>query len=216
MPTPTFYYDAEDELVIAKFPEDFADFLSDEGWEQDARDFLARWKHIETLTPNDELRFKQVIELAEEYAPIYEVGDETRRPSSKTYDQVFNLLRDMERVDDYGSDDDTIPWDREGALVNRFLSDMSHEVIAEEEERDEAGPEFPDVVVTFKRGDDLPKVVLYSIIALWKGGYPDEAQDLISELSFEFKRNGAAFDALAIISTLCSYIAIEVDERASA
>lgn len=216
MTVPTFYYDVEDELLIAKFPEDFADFLADEGWDQDSRDFLARWKQIEQLTPNSDLIFQQVLDLATEYANIYEVGDETRRPTSKTYDQLFSLLRDLEQADEPDSDDETIPWDREGALVNRFLEDMPREETKVDEDiLDDAGPEFPDVVLILKTGVSLPEIVIRSMRELWHGGYPEEARELLRELSLGFERD-SEFNAVDIVAMICSYIVIEVDERASA
>lgn len=201
--TPTFYYNAEDELVIAKFPEDFADFLSDAGYENDARDFLVRWKQHEQITPPSEVRFDAARELAEEYANVVEIGDESNRPASKTYEQVFHLLRDLEASDEVDSDDEPIPWDREGALVNRFIADMPHEAIVEESEK----PTLTGVSVVAERSEPFGKIVLDSVMALVGVNRMDEARELMSELEFILRNHPHLDD---VIDLICHYVDLEV------
>jgi len=207
----TFYYDVSDELVVAKFPEDFADWLRDEGRDADAREFMARWHDIESTTPWSDLKFDQVVDLASVYANVVEFGDELRTPSRKTYDQLFNLLRDMEASDEPESDDEPMTWDREAALVNRAIADMPSLLPEPEEDEIEIEPTYHDVTIYVAYRTPLHVLTLNVMKALWNNGYQSAVDDLLLDLKYLFRDTAPVTDGDVFLS-LCEYINILPEE----
>lgn len=204
----TFYYDASDELEVAKFPENFADWLMDEGWEQDAREFLVRWKQFEENTPNHEITLDAAVQMAEEYAETSELNAELRNPVSKTYAEAFQLLRDLEKVDEPEGETEPLPWDREAAAINHFLADSSPPVPVNMEEH-----EFADVVVHVDVGENIAHIIAHSLIALAQAGYTSGAKELAFNLKNLFRRNPTNWDVFELI---WSYVDVQPTPRRQA
>lgn len=181
----TFIYDVSDELGVAKLPEDFADWLLDEGREEDAREFLARWHHYEAITPRAELSVEAVIEIAEEYAPVLEMNEEMRSPVSRSFAEAFALLRDAERADEPSSGDDPLSWDREAALVNQALADQGP--LPDPPPRT-ATPlnldehEYPEITVYVPEGCSIMQVLTEVVVALAKEGLRSAVRSFSQDL----------------------------------
>jgi hypothetical protein len=157
-----FVYDVLDELAVAKFPEDFADWLMDEGREADALEFLARWRHYESITPEGELDFDDVIDLAHAYADVVEVNTELRGPVSASFAEAFALLRATEATDEPYSDDAPLTWDREAQVVNQALADQGDYIVP----LDLDEHEFPEIKVYVEKGCSIMDVLTGTILAL--------------------------------------------------
>lgn len=194
-----FWYDAGDELLVARFPEDFNDWLLDEGREDDAKEFMARWKHIESVIPHGELSIEHARDLAEEYATVREFNEESRTPSRKTYEQMFNLLRDLERADEPDSDDEPLTWDREAALVNRAIADMPEEPVLFEDDEDDEGHLYP-VTIYIRHGTPVLDMIIHAAAALVKADYSYGKDDMVYDFGNLLKQpvvtNDEVFDLL--------------------
>lgn len=174
--TLSYYIDMDNELEVAKFPEDFADWLMDTGREQDAREFLHKCQHYEDVTPVEEQEFETVIEIAEEYAPVVKLQDELQTPS-RTYSEVMRLLKDAEAADEPSGGDAPLPWDREAAVINRTLADSAPVVPMDMDDH-----EFPDVKVYVDDDDTLPIILAKTMLALVEEGYPFAAKIFAQDL----------------------------------
>jgi len=195
-----FWYDAGDELLVARFPEDFQDWLLDEGREDDAREFMARWKQLESVMSHSEQLFDYARDLAEEYATVREFNEESRTPARKTYEQMFNLLRDLESADEPNGDDEPLSWDREAALVNRAIADMpepERPVLFEDDEDDEHV--YP-IAIYVRHGTPVLMMFFQTARALVNGGYSYGKDDLLYDFKSLLRQpevtHGEIFDLL--------------------
>lgn len=203
----TFYYDASDELEVAKFPENFADWLMDEGWEQDAREFLVRWKHFEETTPNYEITLDAAVQMAKDYAEVAELNAELRNPVSKSYAEAFQLLRDLEEADEPDGEDAPLPWDREAAAINHFLADSDPTPVDMEEH------EFDDVVVHVDVGETIAHVIAHTLTALAQAGYVGGAKRLAFDFKYLLRQNPTDWQMFELI---WSYVDVQSTPRRQA
>lgn len=188
-----FYFDVADDKVVAKFPEDFADWLMDEGKELDAREFLHKCQHYEEVTPVEELELATVIEIAEEYAPVIKFNEEIREPAS-TYSQVVRLLKDLEMADEPRGGDKPLPWDREAALVNQAIADSAPVTPIDMDEH-----EFPDVKVYVDDDHTILHILANTMLELVEAGYPEAARRFAQDLWFLTRQPRDDFELFSLI-----------------
>lgn len=204
---PSFYYDVSDELEVAKFPEDFADWLMDEGREQDAKEFLVRWKRFEESRPDREITLDAAADLAQQYADVIEINEETRNPAAKSYAEAFRLLRDLESADEPDPDDDPMTWDREAAAVNHFLADSMPAPVDMDEH------EFDDVTVYVDEDEGIVHMIANTITQLAQAGYVDGAKEFALNLKFLLQRNPTDSEMFGLI---WSYVDVRPTPRREA
>lgn len=179
-----YYADFDDDLHVAKFPEDFADWLMDEGRDQDAREFLFIVRQWQDTTARWNQTIEQLVEIAEMYAPVVDVSAETRVPRT-SYTEALRLLRDTERVDEPDSEDDPLPWDREAEIINRMIADESLLAKADtilDEEEEWVLQEYPDVEVYIDDDDTIVSVALKTFYTLMKEGYDEGARMFMTNI----------------------------------
>jgi len=199
--TSAFYYDGDSQLEVAKFPEDFADWLMNEGREQEAREFLARWNRLEETTPYEQVTFELAQDLAEEYAPVVDFAEEIRDPDtdSEMVKALFGIFREREATEEPWSDDPTPSWDREAELVKQVLEDQMPIPL------DLDKHEFPHVKVYVKRSAKIPEIVFRTFQELGTSIDTKTAMRFIQDLLF--LTNGPATDGEIFL--LCwSYVNI--------
>lgn len=214
---PAFYADLSNIIEIAKFPEDFADWLMDEGREQDARRFLLTCKNWQAVTPAEEQTIEDVIEIAQEYAPVVNFSEEIRVPHDTSFHEAVELLRDLERVDEPFSDDEPLSWDREAALVNQMLSDdrpTEPEIVFEEPPLPE--PMFPDAEVYIDDDDTITVVAGKTVQALLDEGYDIGARRFLLELRDVIRRGPSTSEMFILIwsyATVMPEIGSQISRR---
>lgn len=203
-----FYFDATNELEVAKFPEDFADWLMDNGREQEAREFLNRWHRFVEERDGWGVTLDDAQSLADDYATVIEINEEVGDPvvdePSRTYREAFQLLRDADRTTEPDGEEDPLPWDREAALVNMSLKDMPAEPIDWDEH------EYDDVIVYVDEGDRIPDIIANTITALIKSGYQYGARTLAHELEMLLRFPATNEEMFAL---LWSYVDIQPTAR---
>lgn len=181
-----YYTDFTDDLEVAKFPEDFADWLMEDGREQDAREFLFTVQHWQEVTPSWDQTIERLVELAEIYAPVVNFSEEIRAPRS-TYSEAVSLLRDTERINEPGSEDEPLPWDREAEIINRMIADEA--LIAEGnmildggDENEWTLQEYPDVEVYVDDDDTVVSIALKTFYSLTVNGYDEGARTFLTNI----------------------------------
>lgn len=209
-----FIYDISDELAVAKFPEDFADYLLEEGRDADAREFLAAWTHYESVTPTEALSLETVIEMAEWYAPTLETNEEMRGPVSRSFAEAFSLLRDMESADEPESGDAPLSWDREAAVVQRALADEGPSEPSQYGSvtpLDLAEHEYPDVTAYVAKGSTIIQVLIEVALALGAAGLSGAAQSFAREIMMVTRHGTVTDEELFLLAW--SYVNIEPKEQ---
>jgi hypothetical protein len=198
--TTAYFADLSNDHEVAHFPEDFADWLMEEGREQDAREFLITCKNWADLTPPDEQTIDALVSIAEEYAPVVKFDEEIRSPS-RTYYETVKLLEDLEKVNEPDSDDPMLPPDREAALINQMLADEMPVVPVNMEEH-----EFEDVDVYVDDGDSIVTLVLKTFEALMEADYTAAARRFIQEANMLIHRGE---DAVELFVLIWSYVTVQ-------
>lgn len=180
-----FMYDVSDSLAVAKLPEDFTDFLLEEGRDADAREFLTRWNHYEAITPLEDLSIEAVIEMAEEYAAVLELNEEMQSPVSRSFAEAFTLLRDAEQADEPESGDPPLSWDREAALVNQALQDQGPEPDFSSSPAmplDLDEHEYPEITVYVPKGCSIMQVLTGVVVSLAEEGLRSAVRSFSQDL----------------------------------
>jgi hypothetical protein len=193
--TKAYYADLDSDLHIAKFPEDFADWLLDENREEDAKEFLSDIKLYKSVTDEDEWTLDDLIEIAQLQAPVVIIQEELRQP---TYVEALRLLEAAEKADEPTSRDTPLRWDQEAALVNQAIADSSPP-------RDLEEPEYSDVTVWVDDDWSVPDIVVATVKALIEGHYSLGARDFVREMSFILNRHANQWD---LFKLAWSYVTI--------
>jgi len=200
-----FHFDVSNPLAVAKFPEDFNDFLLDHGRDDEGAEFLVRWKHIEQRTPAHRITLEKAIDLALEYADVVQENEDFRDDeTSRSYAEAFQMLRDAELVDEPDGDDPPIPWDREAALVNQVLADSMPVVPVNLDDH-----EYP-VTVKVPLGFPVEKIALLAALRLGSEGYTIGARDFIQDFRALIR---IPFTNAKLFTLIWSYVnVVPVDE----
>jgi hypothetical protein len=201
-PTKAFYVDTSSALEVAKFPEDFADHLQDEGRDQEAREFLVSCRDWEQLTPEDEQDVSELIAIACGYAPVVdfqeEIGNDDYERHSFAAAKAF--YSDWQAVDEPDSEDPSLPPDREAALINQMLRDSSPVVPMNMDEH-----EFEDVDVYVDDGDRIALLMVKVFEALIENTYVSAARRFITEVELILRRSN---DPIELFKLAWSYVNI--------
>jgi hypothetical protein len=201
-PTQAFYVDTSSALEVAKFPEDFADHLMDEGRDEEAREFLVICKRWEKLTPEDEQEIDELIEIASGFGPVVSFQDEIGNDEAPKvgYGEAKAFYDDWKAVDEPDMDDPFLPPDREAALINQMLRDSSPVVPMDMDEH-----EFEDVEVYVDDGDRIAVLMFKVFEALIENTYASAARRFIGEVDLILRRGS---DPNELFELAWSYVSI--------
>jgi hypothetical protein len=201
-PTTAFYVDTSSALEVAKFPEDFADHLMDEGRDQEAREFLITCRRWEKLTPEDEQEIDELIEIASGFAPVVSFQDELGVPDAPKvgYGEAKAFYDDWQTVDEPNMDDPSLPPDREAALINQMLSDSGPVMPMDMDKH-----EFEDVDVYVDDGDRIAVLMFKVFQALMDSTYTSAARRFIGEVDLILRRSN---DPIELFELAWSYVNI--------
>lgn len=195
---PAYYADLSDDLEVAKFPEDFADWLMDQGREQDARQFLITIRNWKDLTPTHEQTISRLVEIADEYAPVVDFQEEIRAPiPRRSFTEALALLQDLEAVEEPDSDTGPLTWDREAELVNRAIADQPPPPAPAPVDMSEH--EYPDVEVYVDDGETVVQTAWKTFESLLENGHRTAARMFLLDARALLHRSEDPVDLFMLI-----------------
>jgi hypothetical protein len=180
----SFWTDLDDDLSIARFPEDFADYLRELGREVEADTFLDEAKQYHELNPDWDQSLEDIVDLAEEYARVSISAQDLHKPRKLTYADIRRTYRDSE-IANHGVSDTPLPFDQEAELVRRSLEDQTPP--AAPIDMDEH--QHPDCVVYVTDDDDILDIMFKTMVTLRHAGYIASAKSFQFELTLMVKRS---------------------------
>lgn len=170
-----FHFDASSRIQTAMLPEDFADWLMDNGRDEEAKDVLTRVEQMERTY--EEVDIEDVIDVLEEYGRVIEINKDIGHIPDDYYWETYSIVRELENQDDLWSDDEVLTWDREAQVVNQAIADMGPVTPVDMDEH-----EYP-VTVYVRRGTPILEILRRSFMALARGGYRDGVRDMAQTLA---------------------------------
>jgi hypothetical protein len=189
-----YYAELDNDLHVAKFPEDFTDWLLDEGREFEAKEFMAAVKKYKASTLEDEWTLDDLLDMARYYAPVVVLEEELRQP---TYAQAVRLLEAAERLEEPTSRDEPVRWDQEAALVNQALADSAPLSMDR--------PEYEDVTVWVDDHHSVTDIVMMAARALIDDEKGAVARQFLREVGFVLAHNANQWD---LFKLTWSYVTI--------
>jgi hypothetical protein len=206
---PAYYADLSTDLTRAMIPEDFADWLMDNGREQEARAFLHNFKMWLEETPEVDQTPDAIIELCEEYAPVVVFNAQIRQPKQRNLHDALKLIQDLEEANEPTSKTPALSWDQEAAIINQMLADEA----PEEEPEDEVEPEFVLVTAYVDDGDTILGFMGKVFIALIEEGYSHGARDFIREVGRLLNLDAEPFE---LYCTAMTYVHVRAEPGSKA